>query len=575
MKRLVRAAGILATMSLLAGLLPSIAAQSSHAANLDVDITQLTYLPTALSDNCTRRGPKVVCTPVNTPSRASIVTAGGTLNVRYDAVVDPEAYEDQMSSTIEYPLAAMFIVRGFVNTPNDCTYRFSPSHLTTGSPFSLPNGLVVISKQVSRNLIGRVDGNNLLPVSVTDSVNTRGQGGKLFCAMTGVAVQETADGIFSPLQSERVLDNIVSAPLIVEVLKPQAPAAVTALKPDIAVKNPGVPFTYLSDYQIAASVSVAIERQAIVSRLLFVGTAEADGAACTGTLDNPRYYMNITSSGTRTYFLDSAIFSRSDMGRWLCTYQQVLNADGTESTSPVAYQAIAAPTTQVPERQLPSVNIPNLVTRLASSTAALRTALSRPQVNQEEVNRVIAEAEAARREAEEALRNGALANPGANAGGNAGANSSVPTVVEELDRIDELISRGKGEETARTALEIATGFDATVTPLLPLGSLTAAGLELIVTSPAKVKRARYLPVTVQVDPKNVRGRMRMFLLRYEGETPVVVRKRTGFIGAGSKSKRFYIYRNDPVGKYAILTSFDPTTPGQVGVATMTPLTVVR
>jgi hypothetical protein len=96
-----------------------------------------------------------------------------------------------------------------------------------------------------------------------------------------------------------------------------------------------------------------------------------------------------------------------------------------------------------------------------------------------------------------------------------------------------------------------------------------------VKSPKKVKRARSLTVTAKVDPGKIRGRLRMFLLRFDGETPVVVQKRSGFIGAGSRSKKFYINRGDKLGTYAILTSFDPTTPGQVGIATLTPLKVVR
>lgn len=578
MTRRVRIAGALAATSLLAGLLPSLAAPTAHAVDISVDITKLTYAG-PVGEECVRRGPKIVCTPTTVAPRLAngSIASAGQLNLQFNAVVDPAAYEDQMSSTLEYPLAAVFSVRGFVSTPGDCTYRFSPSHLTTGRPYPLPNGLVVYTEDVSAGLIGRVDGNLLYPKTYNASVNARSQGGTYFCAITGAAIQEVADGVTSFLQTPRLLDNVQSVPLILEIQAPPTPRAITARTPEINAQSVGVPFTYRSNYSIVATVAGDVNNGRIASRLLFIGTAEADGAACTGTIDSPRYYLNITSSGTRTYVYDSNVFMRNDVGRWLCTYQQVLNANGEESTSVPSYKKIEQPVGAVPEIAVPVVNVPGLLSRLSSSAAALRQALGQPQVNQAEVDRLVAEAEAARQAAEEAIRNGSVNNGGGvNAGGNGGgANPGVPEVVEEIDRVDELIDRGKGTATPRSALEVATGFDATVTPLLPIGSRTASGLELSVKSPTKVKRARPLTVTAKVDPGKVRGRLRMFLLRFDGETPVVVQKRSGFIGAAQRSKKFYINRGDRLGTYAILTSFDPTTPGQVGVATLTPLTVVK
>lgn len=577
MKRLTRIAGVVATTSVLAGLMPSMTAPAAHAVDIAVDITKLTYAG-PIGEECFRKGPTIVCTPTTvSPKLANgSIASAGQLNVQFNAVVDPTAYEDELSSTLEYPLAAVFSVRGFVNTPGDCAYRFSPSHLTTGRPFPLPNGLVVYTEDVSAGLIGRVDGNLLYPKTYKASVNARGQGGKYFCAITGTAVQEVADGVTSFLQTPRLLGNAHSVPLILEIQAPPAPGAITAGTPEITAQSIGVPFTYRSNYSIIANVGGDVNNGRLVSRLLFIGTAEADGAACTGTVDSPRFYLNITSSGTRTYIYDSNVFMRSDVGRWLCTYQQVLNADGQESTSLPAYKKIEQPAGSVPAVAVPTVNVPGLLSRLSSSAAALQAALIQPQVNQAEVDRLVAEAEAARQAAEEALRNGGVANNGGggNAGGN-GANPGIPQVVEEIDRVDELIARAGPGATPRSALELATGFDAIVTPLLPIGARTAAGLELSVKSPKKVKRARALTVTARVDPGKVRGRLRMFLLRIDGQTPVVVQKRTGFIGAGSRSKKFYINRGDRLGTYAILTSFDPTTPGQVGVATLTPLKVVK
>ena len=97
---------------------------------------------------------------------------------------------------------------------------------------------------------------------------------------------------------------------------------------------------------------------------------------------------------------------------------------------------------------------------------------------------------------------------------------------------------------------------------------------LDVDSPTTAKKKKAFKVTASVDPSNIRGRMRMFLLYMDGATPKLVHKRSGFIGnQKQKTKKFYINKSDKKGNYVILTSFDPTTPGQVGVATLTPLVV--
>lgn len=572
MKRRVRVAGALAAMSMLAGLLPTMVAQPALAADTPV----LTYAGPD-TDRCTKRDAAVACPPVVRPAPTNnAVTAGDVFNVRFDAAVVPTAYR---TSDQEHPFGytgVMFTVRGFVDSLTNCYYSYSRSHLTTGRPYPLPSGLTVFAEATSQQVIGRVDGDLIYPETKTVQVSTSGKGGKYYCAITGIAVeyQQLPGSNMTP----RDVDHVVSSPLRLAIQSPPTPGAVTALTPEIITESAEAPFTYRSNYTIAANVGGDTTNSRIASRLLYISTAEADGASCTGTSDNSPYYLNITGSGTRAYFYDSNIFTRSDAGRWLCTYQQVVTTNGQFSTSPTAYQKIEQPSAELPEIAAPVINVPGLLSRLSSSAAALRDALRQPQVNQAEVDRLVAEAEAVRREAEEALRNGGINNNGG--GGNAnngggGADPGVPEVVEELDRVDELIKRGGGDVTPRSALEIATGFDATVTPLLPIGTRTASGLELSVKSPKKVKRARALTVTAKVDPGKVRGRLRMFLLRFDGETPVVVQKRSGFIGAAKRSKKFYINRGDRLGTYAILTSFDPTTPGQVGVATLTPLKVVK
>lgn len=559
---------------MLASLLPTMAAQPALAA----DTTVLTYAGLD-TDRCTKRGPAVACPPAARPAPANnAVTAGDGFNVRFDAAVVPTAYR---TSNQQHPFGyqgVMFTVRGFLDSPLDCYYSYSRSHLTTGRPYPLPSGLTVFAEATSNQVIGRVDGDLIYPESKDVQVSTSGKAGKYYCAITGIAVeyQQLPGSNLTPSD----VDHVLSSPLRVAIQPPPAAGTVTASTPEIIAKSVGVPFTYRSAYTIVADVGGDKTNSRIASRLLFIGTADAEGAPCTGTVDSSRFYRNITSSGTKPYFWDMTVFMRSDVGRWLCTYQQVLNANGEESTSVPAYKKIEEPSAAVPEVNVPAVNVTDVLSRLSSSAAALRTALRQPQVNQAEVDRLIAEAEAARQAAEEALRNGGINNNGG--GGNAvgggnggGANPGVPEIVEEIDRVDELIDRGKGNETPRSALELATGFDATVTPLLPVGSRTASGLELSVKSPKKVKRARSLTVTAKVDPGNVRGRLRMYLLRFDGDTPVVIRKRSGFISAARRSKKFYINRGDRLGKYAILTSFEPTTPGQVGVATLTPLRVVK
>ena len=69
--------------------------------------------------------------------------------------------------------------------------------------------------------------------------------------------------------------------------------------------------------------------------------------------------------------------------------------------------------------------------------------------------------------------------------------------------------------------------------------------------------------------------MRLYLVRYDDGNPTVVVKRVGFISQGSKSKTFRVPRTAKLGDYSILTTLEPTTPGQVGVATLTPVQVRR
>lgn len=566
MKRSTRLTAAISSAALTMGLLPLVAAPAAQAA---------VEGPCETKSNSTLGVCKPQTDPLPSPTS---VTDGTRLTVEFRGFAHADFSRWGTTGTE----AGFFRVAGFIDRGTACRYTPQMSHLNTGQPVRLSNGLVVSVEEWSTSVVGHVSGFEATNVTTTHQFSTPTQAGKTFCALSGVAIT-VKDGLGSTI----IADSLVSDPLTIDITTRTPGGNVIANTPDITVSRPSEPFTFRSPFQIVSTVGGDIERGAIASRLLHIGTAAQNGGECTGVAGSPRYYWNITDSLKRVNVFTGTVSSRDDAGRWLCAYQTVLNTNGFESTSGTAYQSIDALPADDPaaaDLAVPTVNVTSLLSRLTSTTNALRTALAQPQVNQAEVDRLIAEAEAARQEAQEAVQNGAVnagnaanaggAGNGGNAGGAAAPTVTVAQIAEEVDRTNELIARGGGAETPRSALEAATGFDATITPLIPRNTPTASGLMLDVTSPKTAKKKRAFKVKVSVDPREVRGRMRMFLVYLDGDTPKLVHKRSGFIGKQrSKTKKFYINRTDKKGNYAILTSFDPTTPGDAGVATLTPLRV--
>lgn len=565
MRPMRRAASMAGAIALTAGLLPMVTAPAAHA------------LP---EGPCTSKGIALsTCRPQTNPlPNPASVTDGTPLRVEFSGLANANNSRWGTTGTE----AGFFSVAGFIDRGTACAYTPRLSHLNTGRPVRLANGLVVSVEEWSTSRVGRGDDFDVTFATAARQFSTPTQAGKTFCALSGVVIT-----IKEGLASTVIADSLVSDPLTIDITTRTPGGNVLANTPEITVSRPSEPFTFRSPFQIVSTVGGDTSRGVIASRLLHIGTAADNGGECSGVTGSPRYYWNITDSLKRVNVYSGTVSSRDDAGRWLCAYQTVLNTNGFESTSGTAYQRIDALPADDPaaaDLAVPTVNVTSLLSRLTSTTNALRTALAQPQVNQAEVDRLVAEAEAARQEAQAAVQNGAVnagnaanaggSGNGGNAGGAAAPTITVAQIAEEVDRTNELIARGGGAATPRSALEAATGFDATITPLIPRNTPTASGLMLDVTSPKSAKKKRAFKVKVSVDPQEVRGRMQMFLVYLDGDTPKLVHKRSGFIGnQRSKTKKFYINRSDKKGNYAILTSFDPTTPGDAGVATLTPLRV--
>jgi len=497
--------------------------------------------------------------------------------------------DSTMGDTLNGPdYGAAYGVYGFVDSPDKCTpgpgqTRWFLDRDVT-KPITVGNGLTLqifqraSNSRIGVNQVGQLGSGSASPLPVQRiflstsgvSLNSGSNAGKFFCAMSGTAVVNDGNALLG-LSLDYFTANTLSPKLLIPV-RERTVVALQPGKPTLVPPGQTGPVDVMKILTVRTGISGPSDVRA-VSRLLFIGAADASGAACTGTPERARYYVDRTSRGTGEDRYDFAITASDWAGRFLCMYQKVVDTRGVETVSEVAYVPINALTAASPQvKPLVNFNLAGTISSIQSVSAALRRALQAPQVNEAEVARLRAEAEALERQAQQAINNGALnANPNQNQGG-APAAATPEKLLEELGNLQDLVAPGGNP---RSALELATGYDQVVTPLIPLGSRTAAGLELVVTSPDKVKRGRNMKVTVGLDPADVRGRMRLFLIRYEGETPVVVLKRVGFISQGAKSKTFRVPRTAPPGEYALLTTLQPTTPGQVGVATLTPLRVTR
>lgn len=497
--------------------------------------------------------------------------------------------DSTMGDTLNGPdYGAAYGVYGFVDSPDKCTpgpgqTRWFLDRDVT-KPITVGNGLTLqifqraSNSRIGVNQVGQLGSGSDSPLPVQRiflsttgvSLNSGSNAGKFFCAMSGTAVVNDGNALLG-LSLDYFTANTLSPKLLIPV-RERTVVALQPGKPTLVPPGQTGPVDVMKILTVRTGISGPSDVRA-VSRLLFIGAADASGAACTGTPERARYYVDRTSRGTGEDRYDFAITASDWAGRFLCMYQKVVDTRGVETVSEVAYVPINALTAASPQvKPLVNFNLAGTISSIQSVSAALRRALQAPQVNEAEVARLRAEAEALERQAQQAINNGALnATPNQNQGG-APAAATPEKLLEELGNLQDLVAPGGNP---RSALELATGYDQLVTPLLPLGSRTAAGLELVVTSPDKVKRGRNMKVTVGLDPADVRGRMRLFLIRYDGETPVMVLKRVGFISQGAKSKTFRVPRTAPPGEYALLTTLQPTTPGQVGVATLTPLRVTR
>ena len=488
--------------------------------------------------------------------------------------------------------AATYGVYGFVESPDKCTPGPGQTRWfldrDVSRPISVGNGLTL---QVFEYVAGRRTGGNergtagnvpAQRITVNKSglsLNSGGNAGKFFCAMSGAAA--IGDGnVYPGLSRDSFVDNVLSQKLLIPV-RERTYVALRPGKPTLVPPGQTGPVDVMNILTVRTGISGPLSDVRAISRVLYIGSAEADGAACTGTPERARYSVDRTFQGTIEDRYDFAITASDWAGRYLCMYQKVVDMRGVESTSEVTYVPINALKADAPKvTPLTNFNLASALTSIQSVSTALRRVLQAPPVNQAELARLRAEAEELERQAQEAINRGALnANPNqSNSQNNTPPAASPERLLEELGGLRENIALANPDGSAaspRVALEKATGFDQSVTPLLPLGSRTAAGLELVVTSPDKVKRGKTMKVTVALDPAEVRGRMRLFLIRYEGETPVVVLTRVGFISKGAKSKTFRVPRTAPPGDYALLTTLQPTTEGQVGVATLTPVKVTR
>ena len=407
------------------------------------------------------------------------------------------------------------------------------------------------------------------------------------CAISGAAVVWRFGGLVTLID-----DKFFSSSQAKKIFPVRARIATDGMIPNPpGITGTGFSLNPGSVYEIQSTIGGNIYDGRLVSRLLAVGTASREGAPCTGTATQPTRRFDRTSKGIGEDRFPARIPNDPSLaGRYLCTYVEVLNDLGFRSTGQTTYVPIEAATNQSEAATEQPVDWAQIGAALRGALESLNS-VSDPASAQGVA--ALAAVEQARARALEALFAGGGQNQPNQPGGAGGQNqpgapgagggqvASPESVIEEIGRIDDRLDKlGVGEApggtAARSALEQVTGYDQSITPLLPIGVPTAAGLELNVKSPATVKRGRNMKATVSIDPGEVRGRMRLYLVRYnDAGDPALVLKRVGFIGNGSKSKTFRVPRNSVVGSYALLTTFQPTTPGQVGVSTLTPLRVTR
>ncbi len=225
--------------------------------------------------------------------------------------------------------------------------------------------------------------------------------------------------------------------------------------------------------------------------------------------------------------------------------------------------------------QAATANLVDLNLRGNATPAQTAAAIQEAQEAQEALQGAQAAAAAAGADpADSANGNGADAVVPADAGGAAAADA-LDTLRQQLGTTvaDTPVRVSPQSNPTLLALAAATGFDPLATPILAEGQSNIAGVSLSVTKPKKIKRGKGFKATLKVAPVSTRGGMRQYLLRMDGDQPTLVHKRSGFITKGSRSKKYWISPKAPKGTYALLSTFQPSTPGVAGTAILTPLTV--
>ncbi len=275
-------------------------------------------------------------------------------------------------------------------------------------------------------------------------------------------------------------------------------------------------------------------------------------------------------------------------GQYLCIDQLLTTTtDPRVRTSPPVVSLITGHTpTGLPAASLLGVNA--AIARAQAATQTLIDLNVRGNISAAEAAAALQEAQQAQDALQAAQAAAAAGNDPANAANPNGADAVVPAdaggaaAADALDTLRQQLGATVGDTPVRVspqsnptllALAAATGFDPLATPILTEGASSISGVSLSVAKPKKIKRGKGFKATLKVAPASTRGGMRQYLLRMDGDQPTLIHKRSGFITKGLRSKKYWISPKAPKGTYALLSTFQPSTPGMAGSAILTPLTV--
>lgn len=337
-----------------------------------------------------------------------------------------------------------------------------------------------------------------------------------------------------------------------------------------------------------ALISPPSNGDALTSREVIHSVVNArDVASCAGG-SNPTQ-NRIAASNTGVISL-ALTYPTGRVGQFLCVEQALAsNAHPTvRRSTPLVLVITQGTLNPALSNAAVQQSLNSALTRVQQASTNLAALLAAGNANAPAVAAAIQEAQAAQEELQAARAAEALADPGnaINQGGQqAGVIENTPSdapVNAAADQLRQQLEVALGGATVTVApgvaptllsLADATGFDPLTTPVLSEGKSNAAGINLALTKPKKIKRGKDFYVTLKVDPTATRGGMRQYLLRMDGSQPTLVQKRSGFITTGQRVKRYKVPRKDPNGNYVLLSTFQPSVPGTPGLALVTPITV--